>query len=239
MTPRPGAVALVVFLRSEWEALRGALPPDAALRPVGEGCGEGWTARDGSAVVRCPGVGWEASARLAEELRRMPGLGRVLALGFCGGLDPALKAGDMVAASATVDQATGREYPLDPGRSAESRPAARLLTVREPVFRVADKARLFAETGAAAVDMETAALARGLDGAVPMSAFRFVLDDARTALPPQAAGWIGADGRSRPLRVAADLALRPWLIATVVGLAYREALVKRALRELAAAIAPR
>ncbi len=48
----------------------------------------------------------------------------------------------------------------------------------------ADKAALSARTGAVAVDMETAAIARACaEAGVPMLAFRVISDDAQTTLP--------------------------------------------------------
>src|SRR5205823_12545868 len=76
-----------------------------------------------------------------------------------------------------------------------------LLTVGAVVESAAQKARLWMETGALAVDMESAAImawARGRD--VPAAVVRGVSDDAERGIPAALAAAVSEDGRVRPLR---------------------------------------
>lgn len=97
---------------------------------------------------------------------------------------------------AVLDERGGR-YPITaslPGRE----PHGELLTVAAIVATPEAKARLYAETGALAVDMESApilaaARERGWDAIV----VRAVSDDARETLPAELLGLVDAGGRVR------------------------------------------
>lgn len=112
------------------------------------------------AVVDITGIGRDAARRSILKLLERVQPGRVIAAGFCGALVPGLKVGDIVESPhiCTSDRLIG-----------------------DPV----EKARLAAETGARAVDMESSAIAevcaeRGL----PFTAVRAVSDTVDTALSP-------------------------------------------------------
>ena len=76
-----------------------------------------------------------------------------------------------------------------------------LLTVGDVVESAAQKARLWMETGALAVDMESAPiLAWARERGVPAAVVRAVSDDAERGIPAALAAAVGDDGRVRPLR---------------------------------------
>jgi nucleoside phosphorylase len=141
---------------------------------------------------------------------------RLISAGLCGGLAPALSRGDLVVPRAVLD-ARGQRYDVSgalPSREARGE----LLTVAAVVATPEAKARLYAETGALAVDMESAlvlaaARARGWDALV----VRAVSDEAGEALPARLAGVVDADGRVRAGRVLGSL-LEPGMLGRMLEL---------------------
>lgn len=128
----------------------------------------------------------------------------VISAGVCGGLDPDLRAGDLVLPDAVITDG-GLRLPItasDAQRAAAagsvSARAGVLATVRRSVATPEAKAALRAATGAVAVDMESAvileaAAARGF----PSLVVRAVTDEARETLPDEVMRLMGADGRIR------------------------------------------
>lgn len=171
----------------------------------------------GSYFVRCHGPGPQRAADAARSLVT-DGCGALLSFGIAGGLDPALKPGDLVIADSviTVD---GKRFIIDEGWRARLNAAladvpcvsAPLLGVGQVITRPEDKRRLFADTEAVAVDMESHAVAEAADEAgIPFLAVRVIADPADGEIPQTALKGVGKDGRSRPLAVAAALLLQPW-----------------------------
>jgi hypothetical protein len=98
----------------------------------------------------------------------------------------------------------------------------------------AEKAALFARTGAVAVDME-AAVVREAVGGVPVVSLRAILDDAGRTLPTWLASITDDLGRPRPLALAGRIVGHPSSVRELVRLA-RES--KAALAALTGALAP-
>lgn len=156
----------------------------------------------------------------------------VVSAGACGALDPGLAAGDLVVPEVVVD-GTGRRWPAAPLRRLPA--AGTLLTVAELVETSAQKSRLWLETGARAVDMESApilawAAARGVAGAV----IRGVSDGAARGVPAALAASVGDDGRVRPLRAVTAALTRGAALTDLVEL---RAGTEAALKSVAGALA--
>ena len=128
----------------------------------------------------------------------------VVSAGVCGGLDPALRAGDLVLPDAVLNDG-GLRLPVT-GSVAQRATAAGSVSARTGVMASVSrtvatpeaKAALRAATGAVAVDMESAAIleaaaVRGCSSLV----VRAVSDDARETLPDELTRLMGADGRIR------------------------------------------
>ena len=158
--------------------------------------------------------------RLLLDARAAPGCRGVVSFGIAGGLDPALRPGDIVVATGIV---AGERWAADANWTAQLRDrleatgrrvvAADLAGVDAAILSVADKTTLRRATGAAAVDMEShVAAAYAALHRLPFAAIRVVCDPAERALPAFAAQalkpngdpdilavlWALATGRARP-----------------------------------------
>ena len=156
----------------------------------------------------------------------------VISAGACGALAPGLGAGDLVVPELVVD-ARGRRFTAAPLRRLPA--SGTLVTVAEVVETAAQKSRLWLETGACAVDMESAhvlawAAERGMPGAV----IRAVSDGAERGVPAALAASVGDDGRVRPLRAVTAALGRGAAFADLVQL---RAGTDAALKTVAAALA--
>jgi len=135
------------------------------------------------------GVGPVAAAA---NVRRLLMAGRprtLVCAGFAGGLDVRVRTGDLVVANnfstpelrSRAQALTGEKPPRFFGS---------LVSCDAPVESAAAKAALARETGALAVDMETASVAEACRAAgVPLLAVRAISDGATTPLPVPFAEW--------------------------------------------------
>jgi adenosylhomocysteine nucleosidase len=175
------------------------------------------------------GMGAAAAARAADRLLGRDAPPRALvAVGFCGALDPALRAGDLVAAERVLDERGGEPLQADPALLAAAPGRRGTIVSAVRLARVpAERARLRALGGpdAIAVDLESAALARAAAAAgVPFLALRAVTDAAADRLPDLEA-LVDARGRPRPAALARHLVRRPADLAALarLGLGARRA----------------
>ena len=191
-------------------------------------------------------------AALPERLRALDltDLQAVVSFGLCGGLGPALQAGDLILASEVVDAATA--YPCDLAASerlAERLGAERLgkeigeggvtvhrgrvATAGAPVLTVADKRRLADASQAIAVDTESRLAARfAKRHNLPFLVLRAVSDTADRPLPPLAVRAIGPSGRLDGRAILAELAARPGQLLLLPRLAPDTARAMATLRRV-------
>lgn len=161
----------------------------------------------------------------------------VISAGACGALAPDLREGALVAPETVVTD-TGDRLATDPIMGLAR--AGVLLSTREVVENAAVKSRLWVETGALAVDMESAAIlawarTQGARGAV----VRGVSDTAAHGVPVDLAGLVEPDGHvsagravrvllSRPRAMSEALTLRRGTSAALTSVASALAAVARA-----------
>jgi adenosylhomocysteine nucleosidase len=184
----------------------------------------------GRARVIVTGTGGAADELTHAINEQRPGV--VIVAGYCGALDPSLRAGDVVisrmAAQAGSPELLPEKGLIDHVRDEFHRRKSvfvysRLLTTVHAVASKSDKLALWNEFGAAGVDMETYPLAKAAEDArIPWVAVRVVLDAANTALPASLDGW-QEDGDERQALKRAALRPREWQSYGRLGLAYRRA----------------
>lgn len=154
----------------------------------------------------------------------------ILSAGFSGALVPDLPVGDLVLASEACD-ADGASWPASWPAGPSPYRRGRLLTVSSLVGRPEQKRWLGERTGAVAVDMETAAVARRCaEAGVPFGCLRVISDDVDTQLSESLLAVL-AGGRVRPAALAAAVLRRPALAAELLRLAAHTRLAARRLAE--------
>jgi hopanoid-associated phosphorylase len=169
-------------------------------------------AQRGDGVVTCVGRG----AALADRLAAAAGQGcrGIVSFGIAGGLDPRLRPGTVVVASAIV-HATGSwrtdeawiAYLLARLGSATRAP---ILGVDQPVVDAAEKAAWFHRAGAAAVDMESHIAAAAAEKmGLPFAALRIIADPAKRAVPDSALAGMRPDGTTDAVAAFRALSRRP------------------------------
>jgi adenosylhomocysteine nucleosidase len=150
----------------------------------------------------------------------------LVSFGIAGGLAPHLRPGDVILSAEVIG--VDRRWRPDEGFSCELGDLARRIGAAEgPVLGARDilatedeKARAWRDTGALAVDLESAIVARAADAAgIPFLVLRAIADPARRALPPAALIPLARDGTPAFRRVLVEIVRRPRQIGALLGLA--------------------
>jgi len=145
----------------------------------------------------------------------------IVSFGIAGALAPLLKVGDVVIATHIVHG--DEHYATDPGWSGilrERLAAAHSVVLAghgQAVSHIDGKRRLFALTGAHAVDMESHIAARlAARGGVPFVALRTISDSSLKGLPPAALEPLKDNGKPSLRRVLASVAGEPSQIPDLI-----------------------
>jgi len=198
-------------------------------------------------LVAVSGMGRTAAIAAAGALVEA-GATALVSWGLAGGLDPRLRAGTICLPSVVVSR-DGATFATDVHwreilAAAISRHlrvvSGKLLTSAVAIEDVAAKAAAFAETGAVAVDMESAGVAQiAASKRLPFVAVRAIVDTAGDTLP-RAVMAAGTEGRVRLARLLFGIVRSPREIAPVMRLAQRYRAAIRALGAVArtGALAP-
>jgi len=205
-----------------------ALTAEARTLGVSARRGAGFATTQEGILVAVSGIGGTAAAAAARRLAEA-GATSLVSWGVAGGLDPALGAGTICLPTLVI-AADGSRLATDHHwrELVAAAIAARrvvvsgsLLTSLRSIDDVAGKAAAFRETGAAAVDMESHAVAAvAASCKLPFIAIRVIVDTAHDALPdPVVAASSGGDVSS--LRLVQELLRSPSSIAPLLRLALR------------------
>jgi adenosylhomocysteine nucleosidase len=191
-------------------------------------------------------MGMAAAAQSARALVSA-GAGALVSWGMAGGLDPALVAGtvflpgEVVAADGTA-LLTARLWRERLGEAVRSQDGTappivlegRLLTSPKAIGSLSDKAALFQQTGAAAVDMESVAIAQiAHTHRLPFIAIRVIVDSAEDVLPRAVTAAADSEGPLQVWRLMGALARAPADLAPLMRLAQRYRAANRSLATIA------
>src|SRR5262249_25189430 len=157
----------------------------------------------------------------------------VVSAGFCGGLDPALKIGDVLVA--TSIQVAGDQTLVDTPRSTRTYHTGTLLSM-DRVAQTAEEKRDLRSLGAAAVEMEAAGvLSRVREWGMPFYCIRAVTDLAGESFRIEINAARLKDGRFSTPRILAAAIQRPLTVAPeLFELRKRCAIAARSLGEFIA-----
>ena len=232
------AVGVVAALASEARALgpsmpRGGDPPLSELALLGEG-----------SVLALSGIGRAAASAAAQALVDA-GVSALMSFGMAGGLDPKLGPGCVVIPNELLSS-DGPRYAASRSWREQITAAisplcavsdGNLLTSSHAIETPADKAAAFRETGAVAVDMESAAVAEiAAKHNLPFIAVRAIVDTAADTLP-RAVVAASKAGKLRIARLIGGLILAPREIAALIRLAQRHRIAMRSLHAIGAHLA--
>lgn len=233
-SPSPSVTLLLAAVRVELHATVRRLglswvrkAHDDMARAQGE-----WAGR--SVLAAVTGIGAARAVSCMQRLLEEHGVARVIHVGFAGGLAPSHQVGEVLRFVAVRNE-QGERLPLDTGADADADAdtdlGPLLLSVDRLVAAAADKRALHERTGAAAVDMETYAVAAALaQRQVPLTAIRAISDPADTSLPAAALQWVSPHGEPSVLRTAGWLMRDPGQCASLYRLAHN---ARRAAHALA------
>ena len=171
-------------------------------------------ARPGVVVIAAGGD----AERLERELERAAAsASAILSSGLAGALDPVLKPGDVVIGSCCIDDAdpsTSRRangsFDHELRRHVAKAHVGLIWASDRPVATGAEKAQIYRETGALAVDMESHIAARvAARHGLPFAFLRVISDAADTTLPPAALAGMRPDGGIALGAILGSLARQP------------------------------
>jgi adenosylhomocysteine nucleosidase len=176
---------------------------------------------NGNAALICGGIGAEAARRATEAVIQEKRPARVISAGFAGALDSTLKVADVLEPRTVVNSADGARVETNSGDGT--------LVSYVAVASREQKRRLSSAYGAAAIDLEAAAVAQGaVVRGVQFAALKAISDAADFAMPAME-GFIASDGQFQTSKFALHVAMRPWLWGSTIALARNSARASRAL----------
>jgi len=208
----PGSVTIIVGFAAEARVAR------LLVRPVLIGGGTS--------------AGAEAAARAAVS----SGATALISFGLAGGLDPALRPGALLVPDSILVGEERLLTDLDLSRRLGGPTPHCLLGADSIAADPADKRQLFTRTGAAAVDVESGAVARvAAAHGLPFAALRAICDPAWRGLPPAALLALDGHGRIAIGRVLRSIVAQPRQLPALLALARDAAAARRSLRRRVAA----
>jgi len=176
------------------------------------------------------GGGFPAGAARAAEKLVADGAAALVSFGLAGGLNPALQPGAVLVPQSVIDD--GDTYLCDStlvewlsGSNVKFMMSAKQVAETE-----SDKAALFERTKAAAIDLESGAVARVAAARnIPFAVLRAVADPAQRNLPPAALIALNGAGEIGFLSVLGSVFKNPAQIPALIALAQDAAKARGAL----------
>jgi nucleoside phosphorylase len=193
-------------------------------------------------VYGMSGMGPSKAAACVETMAAK-GVGTLYNLGFCGGLSPDIRCGDILVYDALVEESSGKILPISQellfthfdlltacGLSFHH---GRALCSGEPVLSTELKRELWERTSALCVDMESVSILEAAEKhGIKTAILRVVLDDADTSIPEYAMDLVDSYGAPRPAQIAKKLALNPWRIGALLRMAKQQKAAASSLASL-------
>lgn len=172
-------------------------------------------------MLVCGGIGADAARRAAEATFYFYHPALIFSVGFAGALDPTVKVANIFQPRFVIDGNDGSRVETSSGTGS-------LLTI-SGIAGADQKTKYLKDYGAAAIDMEAAAVARAAQShSIPFSAVKAISDEYNVDLPPMER-FVSPDGQFRTTAFAAFIVIRPWLWARALRLASDSAKASRAL----------
>lgn len=208
--------------------------------------GEPFVALADGTLVAVSGMGLAAAAESARALLHA-GAAALVSWGMAGGLDPDLTPGTIFLPTEVLSPTGAVLASASPWRervaaalAARGAPrekrvvTGKLLTSATAIGSRAEKARLFRETGAAAVDMESLAVAEAARAQQkPFLAVRVIVDGATDSLPRAVTAAANDQGYLHVWRLVGALARVPAELGPLIRLARRYRAASRSLAAVA------
>lgn len=220
-------IAVFNALREERRAVRSAWPLEAAGSLLGT------ELQVGEGVVQvCTGIGPLRMGDCVERVSRVFSPDLVILAGYCAGLKPQLKVGDLV-----VDSRGEAELVR---RLEELYPRVKVGPIADAGFlnSAQEKSALAAENPESpAADMETAAFLEAC-GSTPALVLRAVSDTVDTDLPLPFEDYLDDWGFPDTWAIAKAVAARPRIVGQMMGLARSSALATASLAEVLTHLRP-
>ena len=189
-------------------------------------------------------IGGGSPAGAEAAARRLVGDGALalVSFGLSGGLQPGLRPGEILIPG-EIRLVSGERFPTDPALSRRLGGATAIFNAILGGDRVAgdpdEKLRLWRLTGAAAVDLESGAVASvAAEYGLPCAALRVICDPANRRLPPAALAALDHGGNIAIGAMLRALAADPWQITGLLGLAADAFAARRALIRHVRALQP-
>ena len=180
------------------------------------------------------GVGPDNAEAAASRLFEEAPVTAAFSLGLAGGLSPQLQTGDLIVGDRVIlRRGSGLEsFPCDSGLQEAAMTVIRrfdsrhclgpILTVDRIVLTAKEKYQLAAESGAMAVDMESAAIASAASAcSIPFLAIRGVLDPVHEDLAIGFDQFLDTEGEPSLPRLMRYLITHPFTLPYLVGLGLR------------------
>ncbi|MGF7162315.1 hopanoid-associated phosphorylase [Rhodoligotrophos appendicifer] len=189
--------------------------------------------------VACHGPGQARAQAAAEALvaRNCDGL---VSFGVAGALAPGWQTARIIIPEILLDE-QHRHYVCDgpwrvrmSGAVPEGAPVASLLSVLQPALTPEEKQRLHRNTGAVAIDMESAAIATVAERhGLPFIVLRVILDEMDAVVPPSAMKGMRSDGTIDAMATVRGLLRHPRDLPALLRLARANSRAARSLARLA------